>query len=126
MNTLFEFHDANVPGEIRVWTADDVRRLVANPDTNEQGAKVCRVCNFIAVGAGYGPHGQSHLRAIGDIPPRTASDKPKKAPKSKAGSVDEACYALLAHTVGDRIPISMIGDVAAWVESTKKLIGALK
>lgn len=87
----------------------------------------CRVCNKQILPEGVGPHMVAHRRLIGDLPPvKRSPRKTEKRKYTKKPSVDDACYGMLSALVGEKIPLSMVGDVQAWVEDTKKLIESLK
>jgi hypothetical protein len=106
--------------------ADFIRTAI---DSGYRSDNHCPVCNKFVESGGRGPHTASHLRQLGDIPPRKLkARKPKVDPKPKAPRtppVEDACLALI-HAYAKTVPVSMIGDINAWVENTKTLIGALK
>lgn len=91
---------------------------------DSDGYRDCH-CGARIAPTGWTAHRGRHIRE-GNYTPPPAPTKKLKRKYTKRADIDEACLALLSHAGVTSVPISMVNDVAAWVEGTKKLIGALK
>lgn len=92
---------------------------------DSDGSRLCH-CGARIASTGWTAHRGRHIREGNYTPPPAPKPKRKYTKKAKPNDLDEACLALLSHAGVSTVPISMISDVAAWVDGTKKLIGALK
>lgn len=139
-------------GVVELTLSEIRRRATIEPERIGKNEQRCPVCRRTFNASGFGPHLQSHLRAIGDLPPRKRGPNkatlerrereraaqraerkatPTPEPVTAAAErvvldVDDACIGLLLGLTGaDSIGLEQIPAVMRWVRDTSTLVDSL-